>query len=211
MSEYYCDLADPPAGGPHTGYYLYIAPGGLADVDFAAGPTAFIPAGYSSCALVGYDFAASTRYTLVLRPVIDDAETPDVSCRFEFETDSGGQWTGLRPCEVEAASVKAVSGARAVVSWTYRTPDDNVAPADFGVYHASSPDIAAGAPQATVAYEQDGVYSCTLSLSGGQTYFFGVTARDAGGAESHMSPVIGPLAADSSLPMTPPVVLTTVF
>ena len=119
---------------PHTGYHLYVTQGGLADTDFEADPVAVIPAGQSSASLVGYGFAASERYTLVLRPVIDDAETPDISCRFEFETDMDGQWPGLRPGPVEAVGAEVLSGGQVVVSWTYRICEGGAAPEDFGIY-----------------------------------------------------------------------------
>jgi len=207
-----CVTAGLPASElPHTGYHLYVTQGSLVDADFQADPAAVIPAGQSSGVLVGSSFVASGRYILVLRPVIDDAETPDLSCRFEFETDPSGQWLGLRPSPVEAVSAEVLSAGQVAVSWTYRTPTGGVRPEDFGVYHSSIPEITAGDPQATVSYERDGGYACTLSLAGGQTYFFSVTARSASGVESHVSPVVGPVVADSAAPMTPPVVLTTTF
>ncbi|MCP4376272.1 MAG: hypothetical protein GY794_08880 [bacterium] len=195
----------------HTGYHLYLTQGSLVNVDFDADPVMVIPAGQSSDVLAGYDFAVSERYTLVLRPVIDDAETPDISCRFEFETTALGQWLGLRPGPVEAVIAEVLSAGQVEVSWTCRTLTGGVEPEDFCVYHASGSEITAGSPQATVSYERDGRYSCTLSLTGGQTYFFAVTARSTGGVESHLSTVIGPVVADSTAPMQPPVVLTTIF
>ena len=207
----YLSAGLPASELPHTGYHLYVTQGGLVDTDFQADPVAVIPAGQSSGVLVGGGFAASGRYTLVLRPVIADVETPDISCRFEFETDPDGQWLGLRPSPVEAAGAELLPAGQVAVSWTYRTPTGGVAPQDFGVYYASKPEITAGYPQATVSYERDGKYSCTLSLVGGQTYFFGVTARSPGGVESYLSPIIGPVVADSSAPMQPPVILTTTF
>ena len=201
-----------PAGElPHTGYHLYVTQGSLVDTDFEAAPTAVIPAGQTSGVLVGYSFTASRRYTLVLRPVIDDVETPDISCRFEFETDPAGQWLGLRPSPVEAVSAEVLSAGQVAVSWTYRIPTGGLEPEDFGVYYASGPEITAGDPQSTVSYGRDGRYSCTLSLVGGQTYFFGITARSAGGVESYLSPVVGPIVADSTAPVQPLVVLTTIF
>ena len=196
---------------PHTGYHLYVTQGSLVCADFQADPAAVIPAGQSSCVLVGYGFTAPGRYTLVLRPVIDDAETPDISCRFEFETDPSGQWLGLRPSPVEAVSAEVLSGGQVTVSWAYRTPAGGLEPEDFALYHASGPEITVGGPQATVSYERDGRQACSLSLVGGQTYFFGVTARSASGVESDLSPVVGPVVADSSAPIQPPVILTTTF
>ena len=196
---------------PHTGYHLYVTPGALVDADFEITPEAVIPAGQSSGVLVGYGFGVSGRHTLVLRPVIDDVETPDISCRYEFETDSGGQWLGVRPAPVEGAVAEVQSAGRVNVSWTYRVPDRGVVPEDFCIYCGSGPEITAYASQTVVEYERDGVYACTLSLVGGQTYYFRVTARSGSGVESHLSPVVGPVLADSTAPMVPPVILTTTF
>ncbi|MBT3201175.1 MAG: hypothetical protein HN350_14835 [Phycisphaerales bacterium] len=196
---------------PHTGYRLYIGLGGLEGVDFDAEPDAVIPAGQSVNKFLGCDFEASSRYVLVLRPVINGLETPDISCRFEFEIDANGQWLGVRPGAVEAFDTETLSSGQVRLFWTYRTPDGAATPEDFCVYHASNPQISPGSPQAVVSYEQDGVYSCTLSLIGGQTYFFAVTARDACGVESHLSQIIGPVLADASIPLQPQVVLTTIY
>ncbi len=196
---------------PHSGYNLYVAPGDLAEVDFSMSPAVVIPAGQSSCVLLDYAFDVSQRYTLVLRSVISGYETPDFSCRFEFETDQEGQWLGVRPVSVEAVSAKQLSAGRVKLSWTYRTPDRGVSPEAFCVYYESGPGITAGDPQAVVSYEQDGAADCTLSLVGGQTYFFAVTARSSDGVESYLPPVVGPVLADSSAPLSPPVILTTTF
>jgi hypothetical protein len=196
---------------PHTGYRLYVMNGSLAEADFQTSGAMLIPAGRSSDVYLAGDFAASSLYTLVLRPVIDDAETPDMSCRLEFETDPDAQWLGLRPCRVEALTAEQLSAGRVSLSWTYRTPERAASPEGFCVYYASDAGITAGDPQAVVSYAQDGAASCTLSLVGGQTYYFAVTARGAGGVESRLSPVVGPVVADSLSPMSPPVILTTTF
>jgi len=195
---------------PHTGYHLYAAGGGLDAVEFTAGATGVIPAGVSSARLVGYGFAASSRYTLVLRAVIDGAETPDLSCRTEFETDADGDYLGQRPCGVEAVSTRILSGGQVAVSWTYRTPEGRTAPHDFAVYYGGGLPIVTGSPAEVIDYLRDGRYSCTLSPEGSQSYFFGVTARGAGGVESRPS-ISGPVVADSTPPVQPPVIVTPVF
>ena len=179
-------------------------------MDFQCSPAAVIPAGQSSGVLADTEFDASRRYMLVLRPVIDGMETPDISCRFEFETDLSGDWLGQRPGAVEAVHAEVLPAGRISVSWSYRIPDlAPTIPEEFCVYHSTDPGIEAGEPQATVSYERDGVYSCTLSLVGGVSYFFVVTARSSEGVESHMSAVVGPVLADDSAPAQPSVVLTT--
>jgi len=200
----------PAADLPHTGYRLYVARGGLAAVEFTAGAAAVVPAGVSVCGLVGYGFAASTRYTLVLRPVIDGLETPDLSCRIEFETDAQGNWPGRRPSRVEALAAQVLSAGRIAVSWTYRTPEGAAAPDDFCVYSGGGLPIAAGDPADVVEYLRDGEYSCTLSLTGGMSYFFGIAARSAGGVESRLS-IAGPVVADNEAPAVGPVIVTPVF
>jgi len=193
---------------PFTGYRLYVGKGGFNEIDFAADPALLIPSGQSSGELIGYGFAASSRYTLVLRPVIEALETPDISCRCEFETDTNGQWLGVRPDPVENLSTELLSGGQVGLSWTYRTAEGGASPDDFCIYHALQRSIAASEPQAVVSYQQDGLATCTLSLVGGRTYFFAVTARNADGVESHLSSVVGPIVADSTAPASPTVILT---
>jgi hypothetical protein len=195
-----------------NGHRVYRGVGGLSNVDFSA-PVAFAQADATSIALVGTGHAALTRYTYVVRPVAGNGwlETPDGSCAVEFETGADGDWLGARPAPVEwiRAEIKAAGGIE--LSWSWRRPYGGSGPMDFCLYHAGVPAIVAGDPQATATYTADGRYSHTFSLSGGQTYYFAVTARDGEGVESHLSDVIGPYLADATPPDAPTVSVSTTF
>ena len=190
-----------------TGYYLYRGIGGRQDVDFDT-PVASISGAAASYSLVGAGHAANTRYTYALRPVLNDLECPDVSCWATFETDGDADWVGSRPDSVIA--LNAVIGASGAITlyWEYRT--GSTAIADFGVYYSTSPGITIGSPQATVTWTADGQYSKALSLSGGTTYWLGVTGRTAGGVESKLIE-LGPFVADSTGPETPTLLTATTF
>lgn len=194
-----------------SGHRLYLGTGGLGSIDFGE-PVAAVFPGVSAIFLNAYGFAASSRYTLVVRPVINGVETPDYSCRTQFETDGDGQWLGVRPTPVEQVAAETLSGARVKVSWTYRTPEGAVPPNDFGVYYGSSPRMATGSPNATVDYTRDKRYSHTFALSDAGTYHFAVTARtSAPVVESGLCGVTGPVIADSTGPDRPPVIVTRTF
>jgi len=165
----------------------------------------------SAISVVGAGHLADRRYTYVLRPVLNDLETPDVSCVVEFRTDVGGTWPGAAPAGVEGLDATVGAGGQITLAWTYRTPYGAGPPADFCAYHGPGRRIALGTPQATLPYTRDGGYEMTLSLTGGQTYFFTVTARSAEGLQSDPCDVIGPFVADDAAPQTPVVYTTKTF
>jgi hypothetical protein len=128
-----------------------------------------------------------------------------------METDGAGDWVGNRPGGIEFLEARVKDGGDVELRWSYRVPYGRTAPDDFGIYYGSSPDISAGSPQATEAYAGEKVYTKTLSLSGGQTYYFAATARITAGAESQLSRVVGPLVADDTAPATPTVYADTAW
>ena len=195
---------------PFTGYRIYRGVGGIANVDFGA-PVEAVSGAASSAQLVGKGHLPSTRYTYVVRAVLSDLESPDVSCAVQFETDAAGEWPGARPAPAEVLEAEVLDAGKIRLRWTYRTRGGWPAVHDFGVYHAASPYIAPGSPQATVDYAADGPYATTLNLTGGQTYWFAVTARTSGGLESDLAHVIGPFAARSAAPPQPDVYTGSTF
>jgi len=199
-----------PASEIDSGHRLYIGNGGLDSVDFSVIQATAVPVA-SGMALAGYGLAASSRYTLVVRPVLNGLETPDLSNAVEFETDADGNWLGNRPVPVERVTAEAKAGGQVMVSWTYWTPDGLVVPHGFGVYYDTDPEITVGSPNATEDYTRDGRYSHTFTLIDGQTYFFAVTARTEGGLESRLSGIAGPVIADATGPSQPQVIVTRAF
>ena len=197
------------------GYYLYRGIGGMSNVDFTT-PVGTVIGAASSETFTGLGHETNTRYTYVLRPWRRDAdgdilETPDLSCRVEFETDGDTEWLGNRPGQAEYLEAEVISGAQVRLRWRYRTPYGGAAPSDFGIYYQSTPDITPGSPQTTESYTKKGSYSKTLSLVDGTTYYFAITARTAAGVESHLSNVIGPYIADDTAPDTPTLMTSTTF
>jgi len=194
------------------GHRVYRGVGGLANVDFDMA-VGFAQADATSIPLVGLGHEASTRYTYVLRPVCGNGwlETPDVSNSCEFETDGSGDWLGSRPTGVEWLAADVEDGGDIKLSWSWRRSQGESAPNDFGLYYATSPTITAGSPDATESFSSEGRYSHTFSLTGGQTYWFAVTARTSGGVESPLSKIIGPYVADDTAPGAPIVSLSTRF
>ena len=194
-----------------SAHRLYRGVGGIANVDFSTviGTAAGSATGIT---VAGAGHAVSTRYTYALRPVTASGnETPDLTCTCELETDAAGDWLGNRPLAVEHVRAKVLASGQVRVSWSWRKDHAHAAPEDFGVYYSTTPVITPGSPQATEDYAADGEYSETLSLSGGTTYWFAVTARTAAGVESHLSEIIGPYLADSSGPATPTVAVSSVW
>ena len=195
---------------PFTGYRFYRGVGDVSNVDFDA-PVATAGKGDSSVEIVGLGHNPSTRYVYAARAVLDDIETPDVSCTVEFQTGPGGDWVGQVPAAVEVVHAVVQSAGRITLGWSYRTPEGGEAPADFAVYCAHSSAITRGSPHSTLAFTRDGPYGTTLNLADGETYYFAVTARTAEGVESPLSDVIGPYVADASAPPQPVVYTRTVF
>ena len=194
----------------YSGYNLYIGDGDLDDVVWTA-EEGSAAAGDVVLTLVGYGyFAASHDYTLVLRPVYESLETPDVSCRCVFTLTAGGEWKGAVPAEPVAITAEAIAAAKVKVKWHYKTATGDTKPTDFGVYENAGSAPVVGTPDATVAYTVDGWYSHTFTLTNTTAYHFGVTARNATAVQSEIT-TTGPVTADSAAPTTPSSTVTKVY
>ena len=208
------------AGGPlttvaysTTGHNAYRGTGDLSNVDFSQ-PIAYLRGGQTTVELPpgssgGHD--PNTRYTYAIRPVREGLEGLDVTCAEDFITDAQGDWTGGGPPAVESIDAEVLAEGKISVHWSFRTPYGRSPPHDFAVYYAAGPAITPGSPQATEGYTSDGSYHHLFSLADGQTCFFAVSARTAGGVDSPLSDVIGPFVADAAAPQTPTVYTSTRF
>ena len=190
---------------PHTGYHLYVAAGSLNDVDFTT-PDATFAAGASSGSLAGYAFAASTTYSMILRAVSEDLETPDISNYVEFVTDGDGEWTGLRPDPVTTLTAKAMAGGVIRLAWYHRIYN-GATPDDFEVNYGSTP--SATGSSATVTYTGANKYTKDITLADGLTNYFSVVARTAG-LDSTRSTTLG-ITADASAPDAPSITTETTW
>jgi hypothetical protein len=190
-----------------TGYRAYRGVGGIGSVDFTT-PVGSVPAGNGSITLAGLGHAADTAYTYVLRPVLDDLETPDVSCVVTLVTDATGDWAGNRPGRVNGFTAEPMAGGKVRLRWRYRTPRGGEPPLVFAVYHGPSlPIDTSGAPDAGVACTADGRYATELSLTAGQTYCFAVAAVSAADVVGPFS-VTGPVVAVGAAPAAPAIITT---
>ncbi len=194
-----------PAGeDAHTGYHLYVARGSLNDLDFTA-PDAIYP-GVAIGELVGFGFDAGAAYAILLRPVVADLETPDISAQTEFVLTGGGEWTGLRPDPITGLSAVARAGGVIRLTWYHRI-FDGATPDDFEINYGTTP--AAAGNSTTVTYDGVKRYVKDITLSNGVTYYFKVVARD-GALDSAPKATLG-VTADSSAPDTPSISTSTTW
>lgn len=193
-----------------TGYRLYMGKGGISQVDFSS-PVAWADSSQSEIVSANAELLPLSRYTLVVRPVLDDLETPDVSCFVEVQTDAAGQWLGGRPPCPRQLSATVVSGNRVQLSWNCRTTEDTAFPAEFVVLCGRDATLADSQEIARVAYAGDGACQTIVNLVEVGTYWFVIQAVSSEGVESYRSNVVGPVLTDNQPPQTPTVFVATVF
>ena len=190
------------------GYNLYAGIGAtLTGVDFET-PIATCGAG-ATISDVGYGWAPSTTYTLVLRPFNGDLETPDNSCHVTFTLDSAGEWTGLKPATPLGLKAVAGKGATVCLTWQYVQSDSHATPAAFDIWHNTTGDFSTpGDADETVTYKANTTsYSKTVTLTDATRYYFRVTARTSGDVYSNQS-IVGPILTDSTGPTAPDCTVT---
>jgi len=188
-------------------YNLYVALGSLDDIDFSASPAETFDGNSSQGSLTGYGFAASSKYTLVLRPVLNSGlETPDISCLCEFVTNGAGEWMGLRPDPITGLTAHAKAGGVIRLTWRHRI-FDGATPDDFKISYGTTAD--ASGTDATETYAGDKLYTKEITLSDGVTYWFKVVARD-GTLESIPRRTLG-VTADATAPAQPSITTSTTW
>jgi len=191
------------------GYTVYRGIGtDVGDVDVDT-PLAHLQASNITPTLTGLGHAVSTKYTYLIRPtrVTSDGselETQDLSNNVVFETDAAGEWIGTRPAQVLWVLAEVKDDGDIKLSWEFRNPSGYTAPDHFNIYYSNDDNIEPdGAGQTTEDYTTGKVYTKTIALSDGLTYYFGITGESAGGVESYMSVIIGPYVADAAGPDEP--------
>ena len=186
-------------------YNLYVGKGDLSDVDFST-PAETYAAGTGGT-LVGYGFAASTKYTLVLRPETDAGlETPSISAIVEFVTDGAGEWTGLRPDPIYGLTAQVRPGGVIRLTWNHKIVT-GATPTDFEINYGTTPEATGTA--VTETYTGTTRYTKDISLSDGVTYWFSVVAR-ASGLDSAPHRTLG-ITADSTAPDQPSITTGTTW
>ncbi len=188
-------------------YNLYVGEGGLDSVDFDSAPATTFAAGASSGDLVGFGFAASQRYTLVLRPeTTAGLETPDISARTEFVTDADTEWTGLRPDPIQSLTAKVVADGAIRLTWYHRI-FDGATPDDFEVNYGTTPSATGNTEVVTYS----GTHRYTVSIDPGNenTHWFPIVARTAG-LDSDPVRTLG-VTPDDTAPDAPTATATTTW
>jgi hypothetical protein len=178
-----------------TGHNLYRGLGDLGSVDFAT-PVAQVPPGEHEVVLAAAGHVAGATYTYVLRPVVNDGVTPDVSCVTSFTTDAAGQWPGARPAAPTRLSLSLRPTATVRVQWRYDTPPGQTVPTDFMIHLARAlPVDLAAVTNLTAPYARDGSYQQDISTGTG-SFYIALQARTAGSAYSPgviAGPIVVPL------------------
>ena len=192
------------AGVPNGNYNLYVGIGGVTNIDFSASPAVVFPGNTSSGDLTSYGFAASTKYTLVLRPELTSGlETPDLSAFADFKLDSGTEWVGSRPDAAQSVTAEVRSGGVIRLTWYHRVTF-GATPDDFLISYGT--DATASDSTTTQTYAGDKKYTKDLTLSDGVQYFFRIHARTST-VQSEPVNTLG-VTADSSAPSAPSTTVT---
>ena len=196
-----------PPDDEHSGYRLYVGEGGVGAVDFSE-PVAAVLKDESSIVLAGYGFAASSRYTAVLRARLEKIENPDVACRTAFETDADLEWVGTQPDRVTGASAEIKAGGVIRLMWDYAFPA--VAPDDFAIWYGTDPDtLGTGDPDYTVNYASPGRRFKSFTLDDATAYYFRIVARKSDVESQAIT--VGPYVADATAPDKPTLTTSTHF
>lgn len=184
-----------------TGYRIYIGKGSLDSVDFTS-PVGSVESG-AEITLSGYSFDVASFYTLVLRPVLDDLETPDLSCRCDFMTDSQGNYLQAVPARVEDLYLSDCSGDAVSLSWSYDGRDYDGTIEVFEVIAAQRADFKDYQKVAEVNYTGQGNYCSTIEFAQEQICWFCILVRDEADMVSRRSNIIGPVKVDMTAPLSP--------
>jgi hypothetical protein len=195
---------------PDTGYNVYRGTGGLGTVDFAT-RVGYVAAGNDAISLVGLGHVAGATYTYVVRPVVDDLETPDYSAAIEVPITAGGEWAGDRPVAVASLSAEPIAAGKIRLRWQYTTPRNGATPLLFAIYHETDPIVdASGSPDAFELYTADGWYTKDLTLVDGVSYWLAILTTTSGGAKGP-AVFIGPRIADATAPGSPTIYTDAVY
>jgi len=183
-----------------TGYRVYRGRGSLGSVDWTT-PVGEAGADATSVQLAGLGHEPGAGYTYVLRPVLADLETGDVSCVVRVAFDGEGDWLGDRPGPVRALSAAVEPAGKIRLRW--RPAAEGAAADEYPVHVGSTlPVDTATDPATVITAVGDVEHQAELTFADGQTVYVAVVARTAAGAPSR-AVTIGPIVADAAAPPTP--------
>ena len=187
------------AGAETGGYAVYRGAGGRQSVDYATELSRCVGA---TITLTGLGHAPGGKYWYAVRPLRNGLVCPDRSCAVELSVDSGGDWEGNRPAAVGWAECRILPAGVLRLRWRYDVSPGAAAAEDFAVWHGPGMDLGAGSPDHVEPCTGEGYYEHDFTLAGGESHYFRIVARTAGGVES--SPLtVGPFLADAAAPPAP--------
>lgn len=185
---------------PFTGYRIYRGRGELSNVDFSA-PVAQVVSAQADLSGLGHD--PSARYTYVIRPVLEDLESPDISCSVQLDLDASGNWPGPAPAPVEHLQVQVLPGGQLCIEWA--TPDGPAgAQAEEFSLEASRFVRRDGlAEVARIPASPTGWNRCHWTPDDPGPWYLAVRGIDANGLASSQAPPAGPFVTRQPPPAAP--------
>jgi len=190
-----------------TGYRIYRGFGGLGSVDWTT-PVATAPAGATSVQVVGLGHAAGAAYTYVLRPVLADLETADVSCAVGMTLNDAGDWPGDRPRAVRALSATVEAAGQIRLRW--RAAPEGPPADEYAIFAGPSPRVDTSVAASAVIPAEGVDHATELTCADGQTVYVAVVARTVAGLASP-AVTIGPIVGDAAEPAAPTAYVDTAF
>lgn len=105
--------------------------------------------------------------------------------------DASGERLKPRPNDVFNSKAEVVQGDKVRLRWFYSALEEKSRPAFFNVYHDNgSGQIDYVSPAATITYQGQRFYSCTVGPLGSGAGLFAIRAEDANGAENNSSAIL---------------------
>jgi hypothetical protein len=185
---------------PFTGYRIYRGRGEVSNVDFSA-PVAQVTSAQASLAGLGHE--PSARYTYVIRPVLDDLESPDISCSVELELDAAGNWPGLAPAPVNEVHVQILPAGQLRIEWA--TPDQTAQSQieEFSLQATRVPRRGDLAEVARIPASQSGWNQYLWTPDQPGPWYLAVKGIASSGLASSQAPLAGPFVARQTPPPRP--------
>ncbi len=183
-----------------TGYRIYRGRGEVSNVDFST-PVAQVSSAQAS--LLGLGHEPSARYTYVIRPVLEDLESPDISCSVQLDLDASRNWPGPAPGPVEQIQVQVLPAGQLRIEWA--TPDQ---PADAQVdeFSLQASRIARRESLAEVARVPavpSGWNRCLWTPEDPGPWYLAVRGITQSGLTSSQAPLAGPFVTRQPPPVAP--------
>ncbi|MHC4740734.1 MAG: hypothetical protein ACYS8Z_02415, partial [Planctomycetota bacterium] len=99
--------------------------------------------------------------------------------------DESGELVEARPNDIFGSKAEVVEGDRVMLNWFYSALEEKSHPSCFNIYHDNgSGQMDYVSPAATIAYEGQRYYGCTIGPLASGLHLFAIRAKDAKGDEN---------------------------